>query len=159
MESTPTKSKRTFSESNISPQESDIKRNKFNMEESIRNLTAEITKLTKEVSELKQSSETTNTTVTDIQSKLDGNCDITVEFQEMKSEMQSLKRENKALKQQLMNINEKIADLEYHQKRNNLIFEGFAESKDESNLDCYQKLIDMLSGYLDVSGMRIARCH
>ena len=63
------------------------------------------------------------------------------------------------LKCTLNDIQEKIADLEFHQKRNNLIFEGFPEQKNESDIDLFNRLMDCLSTIIDTTGVRVARCH
>ena len=162
MESSPQieiNNKRTFADSTISPQGQENKKSKFSMEDQLSQLTLQIANLTKEVSAIKSSSDTINITVTDIQSKLDGNIDITNEFKQMKQDMFVLKKENKLLKQQLHDINEKLSDMEYHQKRNNLVFEGFTESKDETNFDCFSKLMDLIGQFIDTKDMKVARCH
>ena len=54
---------------------------------------------------------------------------------------------------------EKITDMEYHQKCNNLIFDGILDSRGESNMESYRKICDLLSTYTHVQSMKIARCH
>ena len=67
---------------------------------------------------------------------------------------QILKEENIALK-------EKLLDLEYRQRRNNLLFDGLPESVKETDANCYEKVKAALGNIseLDPNNIWIDRCH
>ena len=48
--------------------------------------------------------------------------------------------ENTYLKEQCTELQEKLVKLEYHSRRNNLQFDGFAEKEGETDRDCYNKV-------------------
>ena len=58
------------------------------------------------------------------------------------------------------NLKERLLELEYRQTRNNLLFEGLAESENESEYDCIMKIRRLLKCIpgLD-SNFRVDRCH
>lgn len=73
-----------------------------------------------------------------------------------------LEQENISVKNEKTDLHERLLLLEFHQRRNNLVFDGIPEvDGPESGRDCYFKLIEILSYLpdLDVSGVRIERCH
>ena len=43
---------------------------------------------------------------------------------------------NVSLESENIKLKEKLLEMEYHQKRNNLIFEGIFDTQGESDLDC-----------------------
>ena len=47
-------------------------------------------------------------------------------------------RENATLRDENRNLNDRLNKLEYHQRRNNFLFDGFAEMKNERETDCLQ---------------------
>jgi ribA/ribD-fused uncharacterized protein len=71
--------------------------------------------------------------------------------------------ENLKLRKELIETNEKLIRQECYQRRDNLIFDGIAESKNETDFDCYTKIvhelrkIDAINSYAD--SMKISRCH
>ena len=68
---------------------------------------------------------------------------------------------NCSLENENVQLKEKLLDLEYRQCRCNLVFEGIADSPNETDLQCIQKLRFMLRNIpgLDVNYFRIDRCH
>ena len=55
----------------------------------------------------------------------------------------------------------KLLDLEFRQRRNNLIFEGVADSPNETDLQCIAKLRQILCGIpgINVEQFRIDQCY
>ena len=78
---------------------------------------------------------------------------------DMQDDMDLLQHEIKILKTQITTLHEKLLKLEFHQCRNNLVFSDIKEAFSESNYDCYNKIIELLSKVMDVSNVKIARCH
>ena len=68
---------------------------------------------------------------------------------------------NRVLEEENVQLCEKLLDLEYKQRRNNLIFEGVYDNVNESDLDCITKLHQVLRVIpgIDVDKFRIDRCH
>lgn len=78
------------------------------------------------------------------------------------SKVTKLEEENVRIKSENCDLHEKLLLLEYHQRRNNLVFDGIPEVNGmESGRDCFDKLISYLSHLpdFDVSCIRIDRCH
>lgn len=74
----------------------------------------------------------------------------------------TLEMENLIFKEENTELREKLLNLEFHQRRNNLVFEGIPESNvAESGHDCYKKIMQCLSELPDMNLMsiRIDRCH
>ena len=67
---------------------------------------------------------------------------------------------NKCLEYENNNLRERLLDIEFKQKRNNLIFEGIQESNGETEADCINKIRSVL---LSVPGLdsnfKVDRCH
>ena len=63
--------------------------------------------------------------------------------------------------EQNTDLNEKVLDLEYQQRRNNLVFDGIPESENETDYQCYEKILMAISGLKNVNtnDIWIARCH
>ena len=94
---------------------------------------SEITRMN---SELKESIEKNSTDIKDsskVVSKITGS-------------VGKLIQENQYLKDQNVQLNEKILKLEYHTRRNNLVFDGIAESENEN---CLTKLRDVLKNLFE----------
>lgn len=75
--------------------------------------------------------------------------------------VQQIANENLNLKQENADLREKFLKLECHQRRDNLVFEGFAEVRGESDADIYWKLVHAISNIADIDPyyVRISRCH
>ena len=97
--------------------------------------------------------------VSNIQKKLDENISLNHDVVSLREDYDELKTENKLLRAQLDILTEKVLDLEYHQKRNNLIFEGIVDTQKEPAIESYRKVCDLLAPYCNVAEMKIARCH
>ena len=57
------------------------------------------------------------------------------------------------------NLNDRLLKLEYHQRRNNLRFDGIDRAFGETDLDCYYRVIEVLQNIMDTTNVHIARCH
>ena len=66
---------------------------------------------------------------------------------------------NKVLHEENHQLREKVLDLEYRQRRCNLLFEGVAEPTDEKSIDCANKLEEILKCMPDFSKLEYERCH
>ena len=53
-------------------------------------------------------------------------------------------RENKLVKDENELLKERLIKLEYHTRRNNLLFDGFEEVRGESDIDCYNSVLGVL---------------
>ena len=76
---------------------------------------------------------------------------------------ETLEKENTLLRESNSDLNDKldllsVLKLKYHQRRNNLRFDGIDEAFGETNLDCY-RVIEVLQHIMDTTNVRIARCH
>ena len=70
--------------------------------------------------------------------------------------------ENSRLNKENEQLQEKLLKLECHQRRDNLIFEGFQEIRGETDLDIYTKIVRAISRIHDIQNpyaVRISRCH
>ena len=159
---TPTKvNKRSISNTSISPELREGKKTKLTMEDAISKINKNIATFTADMAKLKGIEDmpdkvaTLTKTVTDIQEKITSSLDSRSDYSES---YQDLKLENKFLKTQIDLMWEKITDLEYYQKRNNLVFEGIPECKGETNYECFTNIIDLLSPITNTADMKIARC-
>ena len=75
--------------------------------------------------------------------------------------LESVEIENRGLCKENVELKERLLDLEYRQRRNNLIFEGLNDNLDETDLDCIAKLCSALASIpgLDSTNFKIERCH
>ena len=73
----------------------------------------------------------------------------------------TVEEKNHSLENENVHLKKKLLDLEYHQHRCNLVFEGITDSPSETDLQCIQKLQFMLRNIpgLNVNHFRIDRCH
>ena len=92
--------------------------------------------------------------------------DLTAE--ENKRDIETMERKltmveamNKNLVKENIELKEKLLDLEFRQRKNNLIFDGIHDTEKETDLDCIKKLRFVLKDIagLDVQNFRIDRCH
>ena len=79
----------------------------------------------------------------------------------MTKKLESVELRNKALVAENLDLKEHLLEVEYRQRRSNLIFEGITDNLDETDLDCIRKLRHALSNIpgLDAENFRIDRCH
>ena len=79
----------------------------------------------------------------------------------LEKKFNTLEQRNKVLESENDMLKEKLLDLEYKQRKNNLIFEGIIDSPDESDLLCIERLRYVLKDIpgLDVKNFRIDRCY
>ena len=168
---TPT-SKRTLEKAEISPNPPEGKQQKCDtdinsilekLNLTVGGLSNEVKELTKSNTNLNQTVSVLQTSVNELKAKVDNSQkSLSVEIATIggfTDKIDKLEKENRMLKHALINIQEKVADLEFHQKRNNLIFEGFPEHKNESDIDLFNRLMECLSASIDTTGIRVARCH
>ena len=68
---------------------------------------------------------------------------------------------NLILKKENVELKEHIIKLETQQRRQNLVFEGIGERKGETDYDCYEKIVEVMSYIPELNPwtVRIARCH
>ena len=68
---------------------------------------------------------------------------------------------NKTLESENIQLKEKLLDIEYRQRRNNLLFEGIVDALNESDLDCIAKVRSVLKNIpgIMVKDFRIDRCY
>lgn len=76
----------------------------------------------------------------------------------------NIERESASLRLENTEMKEKLLLLEFHQRRNNLIFDGIeeeAEGHSETGFDCYEKIMSCLRCIpgLNTHSIRIDRCH
>lgn len=93
---------------------------------------------------------------------VDSNAEITGNCNKLCERVEKLEIENLTIKNENIELREKLLLLEFHQRRNNLVFDGIAEStQPEDGRDCYNKIIECLSYIpgLEVNCVRIDRCH
>ena len=85
-----------------------------------------------------------NHNYTQLKNTLDANIietkEATAVIGKISASVSKLIQENRLLKEQNTNLNEKLLKLEYHQRRNNLLFDGFEEVYGETDTDCYSKV-------------------
>ena len=169
--------KRTFENTDISPTASDSKTHKSEgscnttMESLIQSLQSTISTLSMEVSSLKNSNNDLKKTVDDLNASVGSlKSDLKIANEslvesassttKLNLKLDALEKENQQLKRWVGEIQDKIADIEYHQRRNNLVFEGIPEPNHrESGFEIYNLIISYLSNIIDTSDVRIARCH
>ena len=77
------------------------------------------------------------------------------------SKLEIIEKKNQDLTEEKNQLKEKLLDLEYSQRRSNLIFEGIIDAHKESNIECSKKLRCALQNILDLdaNNFKINRCH
>lgn len=91
-----------------------------------------------------------------------GNLDLSTKLAGVSTKVSSLESVNLTLKAENTELKERLLQLEFHQKRYNLVFSGIPESDaSESGYDCYVKILQCLSNIpeLNVDMIKIDRCH
>ena len=166
----PKNSKRTIDNTDISPNKPDRKKHSPSMDELLTKLSTTVDTLSSEVTSLRLSNENLTKQVADLNSNVsdwktkydesqqnfDTKCEL---LEKCESRLERSEQDNMLLKSLVVDLQEKLTELEYHQKRNNLVFDGFIEVPHETDTDVYHKLCDCLGKLMDVSNLRIARCH
>ncbi len=75
----------------------------------------------------------------------------------------SLRNENVGLKKEVSDLNEKILSQEFYARRENLRFDGIREHKNETDFDCYNKVVQAIQCIPELNQcaefVRISRCH
>ena len=76
---------------------------------------------------------------------------------DMEKKLKSVEKQNVVLKEENCQLKEHLLDMEYRQRRNNLIFDGIVDTQGESDLDCIGKLRYILKGIpgLDMNTFKI----
>ena len=87
-------------------------------------------------------------------------CGEKEELKQIEQKLTKVQDRNNTLKKENLLLKEKVLDLEYRQRRNNLIFDGISDAQKETDLDCIRKLRFVLRNIpgIDVEGFRIDRC-
>lgn len=111
--------------------------------------------------EVRSGSLTVANVQTAVTSIIKSNLELADSAEKMASQVESLEREQVALRNENSLLQEKLLLLEFHQRRNNLIFDGIPEAVGfESGRDCYDKIVDCISGVPGIfPDVRIDRCH
>lgn len=122
-------------------------------------------KLLKSVNELKQELLSNSSTMAGIQKAVTGiissNMELVDSVGKLTDQVDVLECERSLLQNENSNLHEKLLLLEFHQRRNNLLFDGIPEAPGyESGKDCYDKIMSCISS---VPGLfpevRVDRCH
>ena len=73
----------------------------------------------------------------------------------------TLETTSNLLQEQHCELKEKILDLEFRQRRNNLVFDGLPEVRNETDYDCFQKVLYIIRNIpgINTSNVKIDRCH
>ena len=90
------------------------------------------------------------------------NNELTELVGEISASVTKVVNENVRLCTENEDLKEQLLKLECHQRRDNLIFEGFHEVRGETDLDIYVKLVNAMSNIPEIKnpyGVRISRCH
>ena len=126
--------------------------------EMISNLTGEITKLTGEISSLKSTTESLTQEIVEIKKT---NIETCTRISMLDSDLTELRLENAKLKSINEDLESRLTTLEYHQRRNSLLFEGLQEEYGENDVHCYNKVCDSIRNIpgIEVNNIKIARCH
>ena len=66
-------------------------------------------------------------------------------LEKMNNTIVQLTNENVVIKDENRSLKERLIKLEYHQRCNNLVFDGFPEQHNETDTDCYNLVRDALS--------------
>lgn len=126
-----------------------------------KDLIKSVNDLKRELSRVCSIAESTQQSITGI---MDKSTELSSKLSSYSKKVIAIERDNTALKIENTDLKERLLLLEFHQRRNNLIFEGIEEEiedKFESGFDCYQKIMACLSCIpdLDTQCIRIDRCH
>lgn len=90
------------------------------------------------------------------------NANLKKDVTSLTSKVKTLENECDLLLSENTELREKLLLLEFHQRRNNLVFDGIEEcGVTESGRDCFDKIMSCISGIpnLNVDSIRIDRCH
>ena len=73
----------------------------------------------------------------------------------------SITEASRSLPQENTQLKEDLVQLEYHQRRNNLVFDGIPEEKGETDSSCYEKIWDILAALpnMNVNEIYVTQCH
>lgn len=113
-------------------------------------------------SDLNKVSETASNTQRALDGIIKGNLDLSTQLTSLVDRVVKLERDTTSLKSENVDLRERLLLNEFHQRRNNLIFDGIPEvDGSESGYDCYMKVIQCVSNIptVDVNHIRIDRCH
>lgn len=113
-------------------------------------------------SEIKKISALSEDTQKAINKVIDNNTSLTRNVNKLSEKVVHLEIEGNLLRSENSELKEKLLLLEFHQRRNNLVFTGIEESaSSESGFDCYNKVMQCISNIpdLNLSSIRIDRCH
>lgn len=88
---------------------------------------------------------------------------LTKELNDVQKDLNSERCQNNKLLNEVSDLREHVLNLECRQRRENIIFDGFPESRGETDYDCYAKVVDAIS-YIQAFGplaeqVKISRCH
>ena len=70
---------------------------------------------------------------------------LTGTISDLTTTVSSLSEANESLTQQNTQLKEDLLQLEYHKRRNHLVFDGIPEKKGEANQSCYEKIQDLFA--------------
>ena len=106
-------------------------------------LVSEFRKLSKEMKDISTKHDTLSTKVDKTMLDRDKKTDELLE--KMNNAIVQLTNENVVIKDENRSLKERLIKLEYHQRCNNLVFDGFPEQCNETDTDCYNLVCDALS--------------
>lgn len=102
--------------------------------------------LYKEIQQLTKTQTNTNDRIDKILTEQKSNAEI---IGKVGASIGKLIQENRFLKDQNKELNDRVTKLEYHTRRNNLLFDGFAETMNETDRDCYNKVRTAIANLYD----------
>ena len=85
----------------------------------------------------------------------------TKSIKSVKKKLAKVEKRNAALESENIRLKEKLLELDYQQRKNNLIFDGIFDGSNESDLNCISKLCFVLKDVpdLDVQHFKIDKCY
>ena len=89
------------------------------------------------------------------------NASTVMAIKAINKKLETVEVKNKQLETENSELREKLLDLEYRQRRNNIQFDGFVETEGERDFDCYRKVCNVVSRLpgIDINTMKVERCH
>ena len=89
------------------------------------------------------------------------NKENSVSIHKIEDKVAKIEEQNRVLTAENGILKERLLDLEFRQRRNNLIFDGIVDSDSDSDLECIKKLRFVLKDIpgLQVNTFQIERCH
>lgn len=93
---------------------------------------------------------------------INNNMELSTSLNKVTDHVRILERDSQSLRAENVELREKLLLLEFHQRRNNLVFTGIPECDGpESGRDCYDRIMECVSQIpnLNVAHIQVDRCH